>query len=32
VACFADGAAELGKERYEQAYAGVVWRFRDEGN
>lgn len=32
VAYFVDGAAKLGKEPYEQAYAGVVWRFRNEGN
>jgi hypothetical protein len=32
VAYFVDGAAKLGKEPYEQPYAGVVWRFRNEGN
>ena len=32
VAYFVDGAAKLGKEPYEQAHAGVVWRFRNEGN
>jgi hypothetical protein len=32
VAYFVDGAAKLGKEHYEEAYAGAVWRFRNEGN
>jgi hypothetical protein len=32
VAYFVDGAARLGNEFYEQAHAGAVWRFRNEGN
>jgi hypothetical protein len=32
VAYFVDGTAHLGKESYEQPYAGAVWRFRNEGN
>ena len=32
VAYFVDGAAKLGTESYEQAYAGAVWRFCNEGN
>jgi hypothetical protein len=32
VAYFVDGAAKLGKDLFEQAFAGAVWRFRNEGN
>jgi hypothetical protein len=32
VAYFVDGAAEPGKDVFEQSFAGVVWRFRNEGN
>jgi hypothetical protein len=32
VAYFTDGAALVGRESYEHTYAGVVWRFRNEGN
>src|SRR5689334_21469075 len=32
VAYFTDGAALMGRASYEQAYAGAVWRFRNEGN
>jgi hypothetical protein len=32
VAYFIDGAPELGKDQFEHTYAGVVWRFRNEGN
>jgi len=32
VAYFTDGKAVLGKGDFEYAFAGVVWRFRNEGN
>jgi hypothetical protein len=32
VAYFTDSAALVGRESYEHAHAGVVWRFRNEGN
>lgn len=32
VAYFIDGAPVLGKDQFEHPYAGVVWRFRNQGN
>jgi hypothetical protein len=32
VAYFLDGTATLGKDAFEHAFAGVVWRFHNEGN
>jgi hypothetical protein len=32
VAYFIDGAALPGKDEFEHAFAGAVWRFRNEGN
>ena len=32
VAYFTEGAPKLGKNDIEYAFAGVVWRFRNEGN
>jgi hypothetical protein len=32
VAYFVDGAPLLGKDEFEFAFAGAVWRFRNEGN
>jgi hypothetical protein len=32
VAYFVDGAPLQGKDEFEYAFAGVVWRFRNEGN
>jgi YHS domain-containing protein len=32
VAYFTDGEALLGRATFELAYAGTVWRFRNEGN
>jgi hypothetical protein len=32
VAYFIDAAPVLGKDQFEHAYAGVVWRFRNQGN
>ena len=32
VAYFVDGVASLGKDEFEASFAGVVWRFRNEGN
>jgi hypothetical protein len=32
VAYFIDGAPVLGKDQFEHTYAGVVWRFRNQGN
>jgi hypothetical protein len=32
VAYFLDGTATLGKEAFEYTFAGVVWRFHNEGN
>src|SRR5262245_43101380 len=32
VAYFTDGAPLVGRAAYEFAYAGTVWRFRNEGN
>jgi hypothetical protein len=32
VAYFVDGVASLGKGEFEASFAGVVWRFRNEGN
>jgi YHS domain-containing protein len=32
VAYFTDGAPLFGRADYEYRYAGVVWRFRNEGN
>jgi hypothetical protein len=32
VAYFIDGAAVAGKDDFEYSFAGVVWRFRNEGN
>jgi hypothetical protein len=32
VAYFVDAAAESGKAEFEHTHAGVVWRFRNEGN
>jgi hypothetical protein len=32
VAYFIDSAPVLGKDQFEHAYAGVVWRFRNQGN
>ena len=32
VAYFADARAELGRQDFEAAQAGAVWRFRNEGN
>ena len=32
VAYFADAKAEIGSEQFEASEAGVVWRFRNEGN
>jgi hypothetical protein len=32
VAYFTDGAALMGRSPFELTYAGVAWRFRNEGN
>jgi hypothetical protein len=32
VAYFTDGEAQPGRDEFEQAFAGAVWRFRNEGN
>jgi hypothetical protein len=32
VAYFLDGTATLGKDAFEHTFAGVVWRFQNEGN
>jgi hypothetical protein len=32
VAYFVDSAAKPGKDTFEHTFAGVVWRFRNEGN
>jgi hypothetical protein len=32
VAYFLDGTATLGKDAFEHPFAGVVWRFHNEGN
>src|SRR5262249_25442607 len=32
VAYFVDGAPLQGKDAFEYAFAGAVWRFRNEGN
>jgi hypothetical protein len=32
VAYFIDGAPLLGRDEFEHAFAGAVWRFRNEGN
>jgi hypothetical protein len=32
LAYFTDGKPELGREEFEAAEAGVIWRFRNEGN
>jgi YHS domain-containing protein len=32
VAYFTDGAASLGRTRFEWRHAGATWRFRNEGN
>jgi hypothetical protein len=32
VAYFIDGTAVLGKDAFEHTFAGVVWRFHNEGN
>ena len=32
VAYFTDGEARPGRDAFEQAFAGAVWRFRNEGN
>jgi YHS domain-containing protein len=32
VAYFVDGRPELGRQEYEAAQGGAVWRFRNEGN
>src|SRR5262245_54761719 len=32
VAYFLDGTATLGREEFEHTFAGVVWRFHNQGN